>query len=39
MDGKKVRVQISIVDNGNGISKEGIQNLFKDFSKLAENEN
>jgi signal transduction histidine kinase len=29
--------EISITDNGGGISEEGIQNLFMDFSKLEEN--
>jgi len=39
LEGKYVRVEISIVDDGQGISKEGIKCLFQDFSKLAENEN
>jgi len=34
-----VNLCISIIDTGIGISPEGIQNLFIDFSKLQENSN
>ena len=34
---KYIRYEISIIDNGNGISKEGLKYLFKDFGKLEEN--
>ena len=27
-----------MIDNGPGISKEGVKNLFMDFGKLSENE-
>ena len=29
---------IKIIDNGEGISKEGIKKLFVDFSRLSENQ-
>ena len=32
-------IEISIIDNGLGISEEGLKNLFTDFGKLTENEN
>jgi len=28
-----------VIDNGPGISEEGVKNLFYNFSKLTENEN
>ena len=36
---KYVQVQVSIIDNGVGMSPEGLKNLFVDFGKLKENEN
>ena len=32
-----VKLNIEIIDQGMGISSEGIKNLFVDFSKLKEN--
>jgi len=34
---REVEVEISIIDTGLGISKEGTKNLFSDFNKLDEN--
>ena len=34
---KYVSLEIYIIDNGNGISKYGLKQLFKDFGKLEEN--
>ena len=31
-----LNLQISIIDNGIGISEDGVKKLFLDFSKLAE---
>ena len=33
-----IKLEISIIDNGHGISPEGIQNLFTEYQKLTENE-
>lgn len=32
-----VQLKISVIDNGVGISEEGLKNLFVDFGKLDEN--
>jgi len=34
---RNLHLSISIIDTGNGISEEGLQNLFLDFGKLDEN--
>ena len=34
---KQIGFSIKIKDQGEGISKEGIENLFLDFSRLEEN--
>ena len=34
---RDIKLQISIIDTGNGISEEGLKNLFLDFGKLEEN--
>jgi signal transduction histidine kinase len=34
-----LNLQLSIIDTGNGISKEGCEMLFMDFGKLDENAN
>ena len=36
---KYLSLQLSVIDTGIGISKEGLQKLFIDFGKLKENEN
>jgi len=38
MQGKYIKLEVSVIDNGYGISEEGVKALFKDYSKLAENE-
>ena len=34
---RDIKLQISIIDTGNGISEDGLKNLFLDFGKLEEN--
>ena len=34
---RDIKLQISIIDTGNGISEEGLKNLFLDFGRLEEN--
>ena len=34
---KNVQIEISVIDNGTGISEEGISKLFIQFNKLDEN--
>ena len=34
-----VQIDISVIDNGPGISEQGLSNLFVDFGRLAEHEN
>ena len=36
---KYLSLQLSVIDTGIGISKEGLKKLFIDFGKLKENEN
>ena len=36
-DERFVKLQISVIDNGVGISEEGITKLFVDFGKLDKN--
>ena len=33
---KLINLEINIIDNGLGISKEGLKKLFMDFGKLSE---
>lgn len=37
-DLQRISFTIKIKDQGDGISKEGIENLFLDFSRLEENQ-
>lgn len=36
---KFIAYEINIIDNGDGISKEGLKKLFVNFGKLSENSN
>ena len=34
-----MKIEVSVIDTGNGISEEGLEKLFLDFGKLTENSN